>query len=121
MLDIFDGSNMERSTALQNAIEFIIDNPLVLVYGNGWDHYSSLVITRVHNDFFQLLIKWGIFGLILFIFLLARVFYKLAVPISAIFSLSLFSSLLGGIAWLGGLYWLFSLAILFNKNNYQIK
>ena len=116
ILEIFDASNMERSIALQDALIYLIDNPWRFFQGGAWNEYSSEIVTRVHNDFLQITIKHGILGLILFIVLLARIFTKLTMPISAIFSLSVFSSLLGGIAWLVGLFWLFAYIILFNDN-----
>ncbi len=118
IFDIIDESNLERFFALRNAFNYLIDYPLILSFGGGWNDYISSVTTRVHNDFFQITIKYGIFGLFLFINSISNVFTKLYIPVAAIFALSFFSSLLGGVGWLTGLYWLFALIILFN--NYSI-
>jgi hypothetical protein len=118
IFDIIDQSNLERLFALKNAINYLIDYPLILSFGGGWCDYISFVTTRVHNDFFQITIKYGIFGLFLFINSISNIFTKLYIPFAAIFALSFFSSLLGGVGWLTGLYWLLAIIILFN--NYSI-
>jgi hypothetical protein len=117
LFDLLDASNIERSTALINALSYLDDNQSIMLFGGGWEDYSTLVSTRVHSDFFQLIIKHGIIFTLLFVIAISNAYHRLKLPILVVFLLSLFSSILGGIAWFGGLFWLFPLILLFNNAN----
>lgn len=116
ILNINDASNLERADALLNAITYLQENLKTALIGGGWENYSDTFNTRVHNDFIQLIIKHGIFYLIIFIIGINRLLSIIKIPVAVTLSLVIYSSLLGGIGWFGGIFWIFPLILLFAKN-----
>lgn len=115
--NLMDASNMLRAIAMSNALEYLIDHPLVILFGGGWDHYAGLVDLRVHNTFFQIVIKHGIVALVLLVYYLYRVFREANIEGSIVVSLFVFSGILGGLGWGLGFYWAVAIVFLFGTLN----
>jgi hypothetical protein len=95
-------SVIERGIAYFNAIDFIANNDLF--FNGGFVDYADSVVTRVHNDYIQILIRNGfIFFTLFYVFTLVS-FSRLNLTASDVFVIIFFSSNLGLIGWLSGLF-----------------
>jgi len=119
--NILDTSNMMRSFAMLHALEFLYENPLVFVFGGGWETYSSQVDLRAHNDFVNLVIKHGMIVVLFFLYYLFKVYVESRIDGSIVVSIIIFTGILGGLGWGIGLYWLTIFIFLFGKKQGSYK
>jgi hypothetical protein len=104
-------SVIQRGWAFREAVGFIESNNLI--FNGSYASYRDSVDTVVHNDYVQVLIRYGFLYLSAFIILTSWGFKRLGLSCSETFAVVFFSSNLGLIGWLGGAFFFLHFIIAF--------